>query len=134
VVASHFRTPQQIRTLFESAGRLLKAGGILLFSAFIAVDEYEPDALVKQMSQVMWCCVFSRREIRDVTAGLPFVLLSEESTSAYERAHLPADAWPPTGWYEGWTAGQNLFDLPTGTCPVELRWLAYGKVRNNPGH
>ena len=128
VVASHFRTAQQIRTLFEAAERLLKPNGILLFSAFTALDGYKPDDVVRQMSQIMWCCVFPRREIQDAIAGLPFVLLSDESALEYEKAHHPPEEWPPTGWYEGWTAGQDLFDLHASKSPVEMRWFAYRKL------
>ena len=128
VVASHFRDTKQIRQLFEAAERLLKPNGILLFSAFTALDGYKPDDVVRQMSQVMWCCVFLRREIQDAAAGLPFTLVSDESALEYEKSHLPADQWPPTGWYEGWTAGQDLFDLQVSKCPVELRWFAYRKT------
>jgi SAM-dependent methyltransferase len=128
VVASHFRNHQQIRTLFEAANRALKPGGILLFSAFTTLDGYKPDDVVKQMSQVMWCCLFPRREIQEAAAGLPFTLLSDESTLEYEKSRLPAEQWPPTGWYEGWTAGQDLFDLHASKSPVELRWFAYKKA------
>ena len=128
VVASHFRTMQQVRELFEAANRLLAPGGLLLFSAFIALDGYKPDEVARATSQVMWCCIFSRREIQEAAAGLPFESVSDESTLEYEKARLPADQWPPTGWYEAWTAGQDLFDLPANKSPIELRWLAYRKT------
>jgi hypothetical protein len=40
---------------------------------------------------------------------------------------LPKEHWPPTGWFEQWSSGGDLFDLPLGRAPVELRWLAYRK-------
>ena len=127
VVASHFRTAQQIRTLFEAADRLLVPGGLLLFSVFIALEGYKPDEVVKAMSQVMWCCIFTRREIQEAASGLPFEAVSDESTLEYEKSHLPPEQWPPTGWYEAWTAGQDLFDLPTSKSPMEMRWVTYRK-------
>ena len=127
VVASHFRNAKQIRELFEAADRLLTPGGLLLFSAFIALDGYKPDDTVKDMSQVMWCCIFTRREIQEAAAGLPFESASDESALEYEKSHLPAEQWPPTGWYEAWTAGQDLFDLPVVKSPMEMRWIAYRK-------
>jgi SAM-dependent methyltransferase len=127
VVASHFRNAQQIKVLFEAANRMLVPGGLLLFSAFIALDGYKPDETAKSMSQVMWCCIFTRREIQEAAAGLPFDSVSDESTLEYEKSHLPAENWPPTGWYEAWTAGQDLFDLPVSKSPMEMRWVAYRK-------
>jgi SAM-dependent methyltransferase len=129
-VVSHFRSPKQVRALFEAADRLLKPNGILLFNTFTTLDGYKPDDVVRQMSEIMWCCVFPRREIQDAAAGLPFVLLSDESTLEYERAHHTPEEWPPTGWYEGWTAGQDLFDLHASKSPVEMRWFAYRKVQS----
>ncbi len=127
VVASHFRTTQQVRELFEAANRLLAPGGVLLFSVFIAMDGYKPDETVKAMSQVMWCCIFTRREIQEAASDLPFESVSDESTLEYEKEHLAAEQWPPTGWYEAWTAGQDLFDLPVSKSPMEMRWIAYRK-------
>jgi SAM-dependent methyltransferase len=126
-VVSHFRDIRQLKELFEAAARVLVPGGLLLFSAFLAAPGYEPDDVARAMSQVMWCSIFTRRELHEAAAGLPFELLSDESTREYEQAHLPAGQWPPTGWYEEWTAGQDLFDLPTGQCPMEMRWMTYRK-------
>ena len=127
VVASHFRTPKQIRELFEAAERLLAPGGLLLFSAFLALDGYKPDDVARATSEVMWCCIFTRREVQEAASGLPFESISDESTLEYEKSRLPADQWPPTGWYEAWTAGQDLFDVPMSKSPIELRWLTYRK-------
>jgi SAM-dependent methyltransferase len=125
VVASHFRDVAQLRLLFESARQLLRPGGLLLFSAFLSSDGYKPDAAAREMSQVLWCCLFTRRDLAEACAGLPFERVSDESVAEFERAHLPGSAWPPTGWYTEWTGGQDLFDLPAGKPPLELRWLVY---------
>jgi SAM-dependent methyltransferase len=125
VVASHFRDAAQLRRLFESAQKVLAPGGLLVFSAFLTSDGYKPDAAARELSQVFWCCLFTRRELADATAGLPFERVSDESVSEFEHEHLPESAWPPTGWFAEWTGGQDLFDLPEGHPPMELRWLVY---------
>jgi SAM-dependent methyltransferase len=127
VVASHFRSIEQVRKLFTVAGRLLTPGGLLVFNAFLSDGGYKPDDTAKQLSQVLWCALFTRRDMELACEGLPFERLADESAADYERAHLPEGAWPPTGWYEGWSAGQDLFDLPGDRCPMELRWLVYRK-------
>jgi SAM-dependent methyltransferase len=125
VIASHFREVAQIRALIETAAETLAPGGLLAFSAFLARDGYKPDVLAKQLSQVFWCCLFTRRELSEAFEGQPFELVSDESTHAYEKANLAPEAWPPTGWFEEWTRGQDLFDLPPEKSPFELRWLVY---------
>jgi 2-polyprenyl-3-methyl-5-hydroxy-6-metoxy-1,4-benzoquinol methylase len=126
-VVSHFRNSQQLRALFETANRLLVPGGLLLFSAFLPTRGYEPDEVAREMSQVMWSSLFTFRELQDAAGGLPFDMISDESVLDYERSHLPAEQWPPTGWFEGWAAGQDVFDLPRGECPIEVRWLTFRK-------
>lgn len=125
VVASHFRDADQIRVLAERAAALLSPGGVLLFSAFIALDGYKPDALAREMSQVAWCSVFTRGDLERAFAGQPFEAPAETSVHDYEHEHLPAEAWPPTGWFVNWTQGADLFDMPIGRAPIELRWVAY---------
>jgi SAM-dependent methyltransferase len=126
-VVSHFRNTDQVQTLFETANRLLVPGGILLFNCFVNLDGYKPDEAVRQMSEVMWCALFTRRELQDIAASIPFTLVSDESTLEYEKSHLPPEQWPPTGWYEAWTAGQDLFDISASKSPVEMRWITYRK-------
>ena len=60
--------------------------------------------------------------------GPPLVLESDDSASDFEKAHLPATAWPPTNWYESWVSGQDVFDVPREASPIELRWLVYRKT------
>jgi len=127
-VVPHFRSPAELRALFEVATKLLRHGGLLVFSAFLNSDGYEPDDVVRQMSQISWCNLFTRRELQEALAGAPFQLESDESVPAYEKAHLPVEEWPPTGWFETWSAGQDLFDLPIDKPPMDLRWLVYRKT------
>lgn len=128
VVSSHFRTVGELNALFQVASKLLPAGGLLVFSAFLSSDGYKPDDVAREMSQVLWSNLFTRREMQQAFEGLPFQPVSDESVQAYEKANLPAEEWPPTGWFETWTGGQDLFDLPAGKPPIDLRWLVYRKT------
>ena len=128
VVASHFRTLGEVRALFQVASKMLAKDGLLVFSVFLTSDGYKPDDFAREMGQVFWCNMFNRREMEEAHAGESFQLVSDESVQAYEKENLPAEAWPPTGWFETWTGGQDLFDLPAGKPPVELRWLVYRKT------
>ncbi|HVJ20616.1 MAG TPA: class I SAM-dependent methyltransferase [Polyangiaceae bacterium] len=127
VIASHIRDAAQCRILFEGAAEGLASGGLLVFSAFLAGDGYKPDALARELSQVYWCNLFTRKDFADAMEGLPFDRISDESVYEYEKEHLPAEAWPPTGWFEEWTQGLDMFDVPKGKAPSELRWLVYRK-------
>jgi SAM-dependent methyltransferase len=128
VIASHIRTTEQVRVLFQGAADALASNGLLLFNAFIVADGYKPDSLVKEMSQVFWCNAFTRGEIATAMQGLPFVLDSDESTHDYELEHQPKEGWPPTGWFVEWARGHDMFDLPSGRSPLELRWLCYRRL------
>ena len=125
VVASHFREADQVRRLYERACDLLAPGGILLFSAFVAMDGYKPEAMAKEISQVSWCPVFSRHELEKATEGLPLERVADECVHEYEKEFLPPEAWPPTGWFVNWSLGSDLFALPAGRSPIEMRWLSY---------
>ncbi len=125
VVASHFRTTAQLRALLERSIDLLAPGGLLLFSAFLSSSGYKPDPIARGLSEVMWCCLFTRRELDEAAQGLPLTRISDESTYEFEHEHLDASAWPPTGWFPEWSQGQDLFDIPGEKSPVELRWIVY---------
>lgn len=125
VIASHFQELGAVRRLLERIADLLAPGGLLLFNAFLAHDGYEPDDIARQLSHVLWTCLFTRAELTEAFSGLPFERVSDESTYAFESAHLASAAWPPTGWFGEWSRGQDLFDLPAEKSPFELRWLVY---------
>ena len=127
-VLSHFRDLEGVKKLFARAADTLAPGGVLLFSAFIAHDSYTLDKLARELSQVFWSTVFTRKELATAMEGLPFERVSDESVHAYEKEHLPPTAWPPTGWFSEWTQGQDVFALPEGKCPTELRWIAYQRA------
>jgi SAM-dependent methyltransferase len=128
VVASHFRSVEQLRQLFEVAARLLEPGGLLVLNAFLSDGGYKPDDVARQLSQVLWCSLFTRRDFELAVEGLPFERQADEEAAEYERQHLPEGQFPSTGWYEGWCGGQDLFDLPAERSPMELRWLVYRKM------
>jgi SAM-dependent methyltransferase len=130
VVASHFRDVDQVGKLFERAASWLVPGGLLLFSAFVATDGYEPDSLAKQASQAFWSCLFTRAELAHAVRDQPFELVADESCYAFERSHLSKQAWPPTGWFERWSRGHDLFELTSSSRPPqELRWLTYRRTQ-----
>lgn len=132
VVASHFRDVEQVRKLFERAASWLAPGGLLLFSAFVASDGYEPDPLAKQASQAFWSCLFTRAELEQALQGQPFERISDESCYVFERNHLSKQQWPPTGWFEQWSRGHDLFELSGKRPPHELRWLTYRRTEGVP--
>ena len=127
VIASHFRNVAHLRSLFEQIVQTLRPGGVLLFSAFLPLDGYKPDQMARELGEVFWCSIFTRSDFDQAMAGLPLDRIDDESTLEYEREHLPQEAWPPTGWFEQWTSGRDLFDLPPGRAPAELRWVTYRK-------
>lgn len=127
-VVCDFRTTQQLRGLFELATQCLPPGGLLLFNAFVAHRDYVPDDAARQLGQQSYTGFFTQDEFAGASAALPLQLISDVPAYDYEKANLPADAWPPTGWYEKWASGLDLFDLPRERCPIELRWLVYRRT------
>jgi len=41
---------------------------------------------------------------------------------------LAEEAWPPTGWYDDWSQGLDVYALPAGKAPMELRWLTFRRT------
>lgn len=127
-VSPHFRGPEELRSLFERASRWLRPGGSLLFNAFLATRGFAPAELARELSQVAWSSIFTRRDLALASKGLPLSLSSDENAYAYEKRHQPAEAWPPTSWFENWSRGYNCFGLERGNPPMELRWLHYERL------
>jgi SAM-dependent methyltransferase len=127
-VVSDFRSMEQLRALFELAGRQLAADGMLLLNAFVTRPHYSADDAAREFAQQVYSCFFTPQELAAACEGLPLEPISDESAHDYEKSHLPADAWPPTGWYPEWVTGLDVFDLPMQDSPIELRWLAFRKV------
>ena len=124
-VVSDFRSMHQLREVFALASRCLAPGGLLMFNTFVAKDDYLPDDAALQLAQQCYSAIFTRSDLAAASAGLPLVSEREEPVFAYEQANLPAEAWPPTKWYEAWVRGQDVFDLEPEESPIEFRWFAY---------
>lgn len=126
-VVSHFRSVDDLRRLFLLSEQLLTDGGTLVFNSFVARPGYEPDTLARELSLLTWSCLFTDQDLREAVAGRAFELVSNESAQAFEKTRALPGEWPPTGWFEAWSSGAGLFDLPLEKCPMELRWLVYRK-------
>lgn len=124
-VITHSRDRDEMLALITNVAAAIAPDGRILFNAFVALDGYKPDAVARQVSDVAGSAIFTRAELAALTERLPLALVSDESAHDYEQAHLPAEAWPPTLWFEDWAHGRNVFALPPAKVPVELRWLEF---------
>lgn len=131
-VVSDFRSVEQLRRIFELAAGHLAPGGRLVFNAFVAKDGYHPDGAARELGQQTYTSIFTRDEIDTAAMGLPIELTSDDSVLDYERAGLPDGTWPPTGWYEAWVSGNDVYDLDRAESPVDMRWLVYVKPESSP--
>ncbi|MGV0069125.1 class I SAM-dependent methyltransferase [Mycobacterium colombiense] len=127
-VVSDFRTPHELRGMFELATDCLARGGRLVFNTFLPRDGYVPDEVAVQFSQQCNSMIFTRDEVAAAAAGLPLEPIADDSAYEYEKAQLPPDSWPPTGWFEGWAGGLDVFDVQRDDSPIELRWLVFEKA------
>lgn len=98
-------------------------------NAFLARDGYRPDDTAREFCQQLYSSLFTRGEISATAAGLPLVLLADDSVYEYEKARLPDGAWPPTSWYTDWVSGLDAFGTSREDSPIELRWLAFERAR-----
>ncbi|OBJ25509.1 bifunctional 2-polyprenyl-6-hydroxyphenol methylase/3-demethylubiquinol 3-O-methyltransferase UbiG [Mycobacterium sp. 1245801.1] len=126
-VVSDFRTTRELRGMFELATECLAQGGRLVFNTFLARDGYVPDDAAVQFSQQCNSMIFTRDEVAAAAAGLPLEPIADDSAYEYEKARSASDTWPPTGWFEGWAGGLDVFDVELGDSPIELRWLVFQK-------
>lgn len=134
-VTPDFRTPEQLRAVFELAAECLAPGGQLVFNVFMPRPGYLSDDAVRELSQAVrelaqqvYNGLFTGEEIDGAAAGLPLRLMTNDSVYDYEKANLPDGVWPPTGWYADWVSGLDVFDLPREQSPIEMRWLVYQKT------
>ncbi len=127
-VVPDFRTTHELRGVFELAADCLAPDGRLVFNTFLARPGYSPDSAARELGQQCNSMIFTRDEVTAAAAGLPFELVGDDSAYEYEKAHLPDGAWPPTGWFDGWAGGLDVFDVERGDSPIELRWLVYRKL------
>jgi predicted RNA methylase len=130
-VVTDFRSVDTLRAAFKKLREAVVPGGLVLFNAFLAKGDYTPDPLVRQISEMKWSSMFCRAELAFIEREFPFERVSDESAYEYERDHLPVDGWPPTGWFEKWAQGRDVFDLPADEAPAELRWLVYRRLASD---
>jgi len=126
--ASDFRDLADLRRLVEITAEVAAEGSIFLLGLHVAVDGYCPDEALRQWGQQCCAMFFTREEIAEAMTGLPFTLVSDESGFDYEKAHLPAEAWPPTAVFGEWALGQHMLALAREQCPLEFRWLVFEKA------
>ena len=86
-----------------------------------------PDGAALELGQQVYTAIFTEDQLNSAAADLPLKQVGNDSVHEYEKAHLPADGWPPTGWYPEWVNGLDLFDVPPEQSPIEMRWLVYQK-------
>ncbi len=127
-VVSDFRTTHELRGVFELAADCLAPGGCLVFNTFVARPGYVPDSAARELGQQCNTMIFTADEVAGAVDGLPLELIGDDPAYDYEKAHLPDGAWPPTGWFDGWAGGLDVFDLDREESPIELRWLVYRKT------
>jgi hypothetical protein len=127
-VVTDFRTPAQLRGLFELAARCLAPEARLVFNTFLPCHGYEIDAAAREFGQQSYTSMFSRQEMSLAAAGLPLELVADDSVYDYEKSHLPPEAWPPTSWYADWVRGRELFLVERDRSPIEMRWLVFRKT------
>lgn len=127
-VVPDFRTTHELRGVFELAADCLAPGGRLVFNTFLPREGYIPDDVAVELGQQCNTMIYTREQMTSAAAGLPLELVADDSAYEYEKAHLPHGAWPPTGWFEGWANGLDVFDVEREHSPIELRWLVYQKV------
>lgn len=121
-VISHLRDLDQLRLLLAKMCDFLRPGGLLLFNLFLTVDEYELTDEIRQWGLMSFSSIFTRSELSAAMDRLPLEFVEEESVYDYEKANLPADGWPPTGWFQNWATGRDVFPLQEQP-PISLRWV-----------
>jgi len=129
-VCSLFRTLENLRTLYQRVAETLRPGGAFVVNAFVAASEYEPGPLAREVAELTWSSFFTGGEVRAAGTGLPLRIESSDSVHDFERANLPADAWPPTGWFQDWSRGYDTFKLVDHAPPIHLRWLVYRRTES----
>ncbi len=123
-VVSHFRSPAQLGSWLAKLAQLLAPGGQSVFNIFLADEDYQPDDLARQLSQVSWASLFTREELRTALIGLPLQVVGDDPVFEYERTHLPPSAWPPTPWFETWSLGRSIIPVTEGRPPFQMYWIA----------
>jgi hypothetical protein len=103
-VVSDFRSAHQLRAVFELATQCLAAEGRLVFNVFLPKSGYTPEGASLELGQQCYTTIFTHQQVSTAASGLPLQLVSDDSVHEYEKANLPAGAWPPTSWYADWVS------------------------------
>ncbi|NJL42728.1 MAG: class I SAM-dependent methyltransferase [Pseudanabaena sp. SU_2_4] len=117
----HFRTLEDVGLALLKVCNAILPGGFILFDIFVAADDYCPDPAIRQIAQVLQSYFITPDELETLLKRLPLEVISQESMYEYERDHLPAEAWPPSAWFERWSNGRIVFS--TGNSPISLCWI-----------
>jgi 2-polyprenyl-3-methyl-5-hydroxy-6-metoxy-1,4-benzoquinol methylase len=128
-VVTDFRTTTQLRSMFRLAAQCLAPQGRLVFNTFLPHKGYELEDAAREFGQQAYSCIYTRHELSEAVAGLPLELVADDSAYDYEKAHLPAGAWPQTSWYADWASGLDVFPVGRDSSPIDLRWLVFQKTR-----
>lgn len=123
-LATHFRSAGQLRLLFTLASEALAPGGLLLVNAFVALRGLNPDSVMAEVSELAWSRAFTEEDLGAALQGLPLAGVGQDWTYAYERARTQDANWPPTGWFDAWSLGLDVFDVAPSRTPLPLQWLA----------
>jgi 2-polyprenyl-3-methyl-5-hydroxy-6-metoxy-1,4-benzoquinol methylase len=127
-VLTHFGRLEGLRTAFSRVADALSPGGVVVANVFVAEHWYKPEPLARQIGEMVWSCFFTEPELDFITTELPFEKITDEPVLDYERERAPK-TWPPTGWFEDWANGRNVFETTTGiSAPIELRWLVFRRL------
>jgi 2-polyprenyl-3-methyl-5-hydroxy-6-metoxy-1,4-benzoquinol methylase len=117
----HFRTPEDVRLALTKVCHAILPGGFILFDIFVTTGDYYPKLAVRQTAQVLQSFLVTPDELKTMLESLPLEVISQESMYEYERDRLPAEAWPPSAWFERWSNGKMVF--PTDNPPISLYWI-----------
>ncbi|MDX2255958.1 MAG: class I SAM-dependent methyltransferase [Pseudanabaenaceae cyanobacterium bins.39] len=121
-VTSHFRDVDQLRLLMAKVCDYLQHDGLFLFNIFLVKGDHVPSLIEKQMAELSWSTMFTEQELHSALADLPMEIIANDPVLDFERSNLPPEAWPPTGWFENWALGKDVFPLVEDS-PMELRWI-----------
>lgn len=123
VIAAHSYNSDRLRLFLVKMCDSLASGGLLLFTLFMAEEDYQPDPAIRQIAQLQWCPIFTRQELAEAMVDLPLELISDESVLDYEQLHRPSEIWPPSDRFTNWAGGWELFAHSEDKPFIELRWL-----------
>ncbi len=128
-VVAHLHDLDELRLLFAKVADYLIPGGLFLFNTFLPIAEYLPEPVIKELSMVHCCMLFTKAEIYQALDGLPLQYVMDEPQLKYEQQHQKPEDWENLGWFGLWSSGRGLFDLPEGQePPMELCWLILQRI------